>query len=881
MRLECLWHAAIGLVLGLGAGSAAAADFRLPRGGQVTVELVNARDAFPSTLSLASPASQVAVSRCTPEPAAGLPGRPILTGRESQRGCRVTLDADTAPGIQPFPTGALLSFRLCVQTNPNASCERVWSSASSQVRRTDLSDRAFRFDWEHDPAGGGSDFDDLVVVLRIDGDRDGDGLWDDWEETGIDADGNGTIDLELAGADPDHKDVFVEADWMSCRLSGSDCGQDPDPTHDHKPPLDAIGDAVATFAAAPVGNPDGTPGIRLHVELSNAMRHQNQLRAVFEGTGPGTFAEAKAANFGSQNPRRLAYHYGIFGHSQGPEDRGSAGAAEVPGDDFLITLATWQSLLVHPDRIRLNAGSLLHELGHNLGLEHGGSDRLELKPNYLSVMNPRYQFRGIPPDGRLDYSRTALPTIDELDLSERRTLPESVMYACPDLETLCVSRPRASIDWNCNQLIETPPFVLDVNRDRFCVRPSPAVGSQLETCQDDTPQCRRDTRVGLVEFGAGGATFTKSWLADEPQEGPFERICHNAAVAPDVQMRPVGSEQPRLLVGFSDWDRLVYAFQGPRPGTGPGSEVTVQEDVDPDVNGQRPVLTIAEFRSAPRRTVPAGSSLTFVTTLANVGSQPALAVVLEQTLPAGTPFVSCAPQAACQRIGGLVRAQVGTLPPGGTFTLTVVVQVPLATPDGTRLFTKVKAREGNADPDEAVCKFGEPFSSRRSALSVLVSSACPAGTNVIQGTAGSDVLEGTAGRDCLLGGAGDDILTGGDGDDVLIGGEGRDQMDGGGGDNVLLGEGGEDILAGGFGDDLLDGGPGSDQCSGGGSPGDRFTECEQQSAYVAQDPRHANADVLRRALAKEETCVSASAPGLVGPSASRSSRGPRPPAPRI
>ncbi len=29
----------------------------------------------------------------------------------------------------------------------------------------------------------------------------------------------------------------------------------------------------------------------------------------------------------------------------------------------------------------------MHELGHNLGLRHGGMDDLNCKPNYLSVMN--------------------------------------------------------------------------------------------------------------------------------------------------------------------------------------------------------------------------------------------------------------------------------------------------------------------------------------------------------------------------------------------------------------------------------------------------------------------------------------------------------------
>ena len=40
--------------------------------------------------------------------------------------------------------------------------------------------------------GYDADFNDVVMYARVNGDRDGDGLWDDWETNGIDADGDGT-----------------------------------------------------------------------------------------------------------------------------------------------------------------------------------------------------------------------------------------------------------------------------------------------------------------------------------------------------------------------------------------------------------------------------------------------------------------------------------------------------------------------------------------------------------------------------------------------------------------------------------------------------------------------------------------------------------------
>jgi hypothetical protein len=70
------------------------------------------------------------------------------------------------------------------------------------------------------------------------------------------------------------------------------------------------------------------------------------------------------------------------------------------------------------------AGTFMHELGHTLGLLHGGFEgRIEgfhdKKPNYLSVMSYRtgWQMCGIPASltnpgldpGGCDYSRIELP----------------------------------------------------------------------------------------------------------------------------------------------------------------------------------------------------------------------------------------------------------------------------------------------------------------------------------------------------------------------------------------------------------------------------------------------------------------------------------------
>ena len=64
------------------------------------------------------------------------------------------------------------------------------------------------------------------------------------------------------------------------------------------------------------------------------------------------------------------------------------------------------------------ASTFMHELGHNLGLGHGGGDNVNCKPNYASVMNYPSSHPGSQASYRLDYSRTALATLDESALDE-------------------------------------------------------------------------------------------------------------------------------------------------------------------------------------------------------------------------------------------------------------------------------------------------------------------------------------------------------------------------------------------------------------------------------------------------------------------------------
>ncbi len=267
-------------------------------------------------------------------------------------------------------------------------------------------------------------------------DTDGDGLSDNWETNGIDVDHNGTIDLDIKamGADPQHKDIFLEVDWMtkpkSCIWFICWGGQDftPQPA--------ALSDVRAAFAASPVTNPDGTTGVRMHIDSgpnsimnpvtgatwgstsrANEVPFQEKIGRSNGNTYNWTaFDNLRSSSFTAA--RRNAFHYMVFADTYAgpttancPSGTCSSGVSRgIPASDTLVTDgdSSWGDGFT---RIQ-ERGTVMHELGHNLNLHHGGADETNnYNPAYASIMNYYYQLTGLPPNARLDYSREA-PYVD-------------------------------------------------------------------------------------------------------------------------------------------------------------------------------------------------------------------------------------------------------------------------------------------------------------------------------------------------------------------------------------------------------------------------------------------------------------------------------------
>ena len=107
-----------------------------------------------------------------------------------------------------------------------------------------------------------------------------------------------------------------------------------------------------------------------------------------------------------------------------------SGVSDLGGADSLITLGLWGT---DGQTVPVESGTFMHELGHSLGLTHGGLFRTALagggysfsfesncKPNFQSVMN--YLFQVDLLDGVLDYSEQDLNTLVESAASPANVL---------------------------------------------------------------------------------------------------------------------------------------------------------------------------------------------------------------------------------------------------------------------------------------------------------------------------------------------------------------------------------------------------------------------------------------------------------------------------
>lgn len=206
------------------------------------------------------------------------------------------------------------------------------------------------------------------------------------------------MDLYAMGARPGRRDIFVEVDYMQ----GADPALAP-----RREAMQKLVDAFAAkniavhFDTGPLYSPAFDPAL-FNLDGGNPVNFAAcvELATSAAGAADGctSFYDYKSANFDLR--RNLVFHYALFANSLNLDgSAGPSGVAELSGNDLIVSMGGYGfstgsnsglNLLIN-----LQAGTLMHELGHNLGLRHGGNENVNYKPNHYSVMNYMYQFAGL------------------------------------------------------------------------------------------------------------------------------------------------------------------------------------------------------------------------------------------------------------------------------------------------------------------------------------------------------------------------------------------------------------------------------------------------------------------------------------------------------
>lgn len=521
-----------------------------------------------------------------------------------------------------------------------------------------------------------------VTVKPIIDDIDGDGITNTLEQTGLrdgagnlvlDADGDPAADFPALGANPCRKDLFVEVDYQGAAADG----------HDHRPAQQAVDDVTAAFDDAPItAQSGGCPfagyqaknGIHIGVVVDDALPAETTSTDA-NGNTVINGVDCSTRSLGRFDPARRPYFlYSMWVHTL----RGDSTSGEGPcsdGRSFMVSLGYWSG---QNGTLRDQAGTFMHELGHLLGLGHGGDSGINLKPNYLSVMNYSFQTDARVP---LDYSRSALPELDETTLDENAGIAGPSSWKTkwwgpqPTFQYPSVSTPLSAangkLDWNQNGSFNSSVSV-DVNHDGPCVGPGPNKTRDTSSSGDDVvsgpnlwngPNHACDTRPsgddvqapgtdsacvlpganGTLDTTPTGDDATGAWFSFKWVSVGANRVCDTTAAGDDFQFTFVGRTEPRLT-GFDDWGRIDWRIGPSKAAPSPGALPPVLPHLDLTEPEARAIaaaanpsydfdldvwVTVNDANPTP------GDVLTFTWRVENVGTGTASRVSAAVTPPGG------------------------------------------------------------------------------------------------------------------------------------------------------------------------------------------------------------------------------------------------------
>ncbi len=285
---------------------------------------------------------------------------------------------------------------------PNPSSE--WSGAAVQaltekygyalVRNPEENDNNTASNWSvrafHTPAS----YNDVIS----DTDADGDGIPDANEAPGRTFCGLPYYDW---GARAGTKDIFVHLDYMDPQTNSA-------AALSVTPRIEALQRIQTAFERK---------GFKVHFDVGTLFGTTIDKYCLDGRSHKVTYAErlylrpvsgvADAFTYKAASmplAKVPVFHYCLLGY----KPYGSfGGLGEMNGNDFIVTLgnAGFSTSTANSLNYLINsqASTIMHELGHNLGLYHGGDKEENYKPNYISIMNYTYSNFGNPTPGDSAY----------------------------------------------------------------------------------------------------------------------------------------------------------------------------------------------------------------------------------------------------------------------------------------------------------------------------------------------------------------------------------------------------------------------------------------------------------------------------------------------
>ncbi|MES0490228.1 MAG: lamin tail domain-containing protein [Leptospirales bacterium] len=290
------------------------------------------------------------------------------------------------------------------------------------------------------------------------------------------------------GARQNQTDVFLEIDYMK-----------PDEAGKVLRPIREALDAVVTVFAArgvvahfDIGDVyDQSPGLdSADHDLGGGNEVPYSKHLTIGDHGDGITVNSRDYKYQYMDLRRLPiFHYVLIG-DRSPPDFSFGGLGEMYGNDFIVTYGHHTQHLNYTSTYGWHGPVILHELGHNLGLGHGGDTSVNYKPNYFSVMNYMYGGPAVATgtvnegyrylrnnffgdtdcypaydaalyNSSLDFSDGLMPSLDENNLNESNGLSGAGFW----VDFNCDGNVNTSVSYNLNPSYDSTKDVLTDHDD--------------------------------------------------------------------------------------------------------------------------------------------------------------------------------------------------------------------------------------------------------------------------------------------------------------------------------------------------------------------------------------------------------------------------------